>query len=75
MKLTKEDKAKLLALAHSEGWLLIEGLIRESITSITRRLQVEHFDDLSDIARLQGEITGMERVLSYVNNRLDKERG
>lgn len=75
MKLTKEDKAKLSALAHNDGWLLIEGLIRESITSITRRLQVERFDDLSDIARLQGEITGMERVLSYVNNRLDKERG
>lgn len=75
MKLTKEDKAKLSALAYNDGWLLIEGLIRESITSITRRLQVERFDDLSDIARLQGEITGMERVLSYVNNRLDKERG
>jgi hypothetical protein len=65
----------LSALAHSEGWLLIEGLTREALTSITRRLQVERFDDLSDIARLQGEITGMERVLSYVNNRLDKERG
>lgn len=75
MKLTKEDKRKLSALAHSEGWLLIEGLTREALTSITRRLQVERFDDLSDIARLQGEITGMERVLSYVNNRLDKERG
>ena len=75
MKLTKEDKRKLSALAHSEGWLLIEGLTRESLTSITRRLQVERFDDLSDIARLQGEITGMERVLNYVNNRLDKERG
>ena len=75
MKLTKEDKAKLSALAHSEGWLLIEGLTREALASITRRLQVERFDDLSDIARLQGEITGMERVLSYVNNRLDKERG
>lgn len=75
MKLTKEDKAKLSALAHSEGWLLIEGLARESLASITRRLQVERFDDLSDIARLQGEITGMERVLNYVNNRLDKERG
>ena len=75
MKLTKEDKAKLSALAYSEGWLLIEGLTREALTSITRRLQVERFDDLSDIARLQGEITGMERVLSYVNNRLDKERG
>jgi hypothetical protein len=75
VKLTKEDKAKLSALSHSEGWLLIEGLTREALTSITRRLQVERFDDLSDIARLQGEITGMERVLSYVNNRLDKERG
>lgn len=48
MKLTKEDKAKLSALAHSEGWLLIEGLTREALTSITRRLQVERFDDLSD---------------------------
>jgi hypothetical protein len=75
VKLTKEDKRKLSALAHSEGWLLIEGLAREALTSITNRLQVERFKDLSEIARLQGEITGMERVLNYVNNRLDKERG
>ncbi len=76
MKLTDKEKQAVAALAESEGWRIIEGLLNEVLASHVRRLQVERFTDLAEIARLQGEITGMTRVLDFVNNRQDqKERG
>ena len=76
MKLTEKEKQAVAALAESEGWRIIEGLLNEVLASHVRRLQVERFTDLAEIARLQGEITGMTRVLDFVNNRQDqKERG
>ncbi len=73
MKLSDKEKAAVSALAESEGWRIIEGLAAEVLASHTRRLQVEEFQSLADIARLQGEITGMTRVLELVNNRAGKK--
>lgn len=75
MKLTEKEKQAVSALAESEGWRVIEGLLTEALASNTRRLQVDRFENLAEVARLQGEITGMTRVLDFVNNRAGaKER-
>lgn len=69
MKLTDKQKAAVSALGESEGWRIIEGFVNEVLASHSRRLQVEEFQTLADVARLQGEITGMSRVLDLVKNR------
>ncbi len=75
MKLTTSDIESVAALALSEGWRVLVGFINESLTSNTRRLTDEHFADLAEVCRLQGEITALRKVLSFVNNRTGETKG
>lgn len=63
------------ALKEDERWKTLAEHLEDIIQSKTRRLTGETFTDLSEVARLQGEITGIQSVISAVNNRWKKIRG
>jgi hypothetical protein len=70
---------RIASLAAEEGWQTLARYADGLVQTRLKRLADEKFEDLSDVARLQGEITGIQKVIETVNNRKkriqDKSRG
>ncbi len=64
----KEREARqVVDVLGTQGMQNMLRVIREKIDSKASQITATKFQDLSEVARLQGEIGGLRQVLSYVD--------
>lgn len=69
----KEREARqVVDVLGTQGFQNVLEKIRDKIDAKTKRITSTEFKELSEVARLQGEISGLREVLSYVD--AQKER-
>lgn len=59
-------------LLTSEGWKLFKQQADTLIRGAHERLKTNKFESLADVARLQGEIAVIERLMAYPQSVLEK---
>ncbi|MEW6045004.1 MAG: hypothetical protein AB1609_00745 [Bacillota bacterium] len=60
----------LEALTRTPGWLLVDQHIQGQVEARLRELERTKFDDLAQVARIQGEIAGLRAINTYLQDRL-----
>ncbi len=63
------DGESFHVMAQTVGWKLVEKYIQDQIVSKQKELQTTEFTDLSQVARIQGEITGLKKIPIYLQDR------
>lgn len=56
-------------LSESRGWAFVEEFIKQKRQAIVRELTDTEFDDLSEVAKLQGQVQTCNVILNFVNTR------
>jgi hypothetical protein len=60
---------ELQNMARTAGWALMEQYLQDQIKARAKELENKEFTDLSQVARLQGEIQGLKRPLTFLQDR------
>ncbi len=69
---TEQKDSIILETVRTDGWGLISEMAQARINGIKQQLETSQFNDLKEISFLQGELKGLQTVLNYGNNRLEK---
>lgn len=69
---TFADMEDIAGLAFNKGYQALTEAINKKIASAAMRLTRDNCSDMREIALLQGEIRGLQSVISYVNTRVEK---
>ena len=72
-KLTDKDRA-ILEMSETVGWDYVEEELKNRLESRKATLCKHHFEDLSEVNRLQAEITTTEAVLGMITSRREKAK-
>ena len=65
---------KVYGMTQHEGWTIVLNFIKKQVEICKQRLADENFADLQQVSKIQGEILGYKRILSFVNNRCEKTK-
>ncbi|MFA5383988.1 MAG: hypothetical protein WC364_04890 [Eubacteriales bacterium] len=60
---------ELLLMSRSAGWELLERHIQDQIRARQKELEDTDFTNLSQVAKLQGEIRGLKKPLNFLQHR------
>lgn len=72
----KEIEARqVYETVHTEGWENIYQFIKNNLDIRENRITTTEFTDLTKVARLQGEITGLRKILDYVEAQVKRVEG
>lgn len=56
----------LLDMLQSPGWKVVDEYIRRRTETLVNRLRHEKFQDLSEVARVQGECDAYRNLYGYI---------
>lgn len=68
------EAEKVYRMTQHEGWTIVLNYIEKQIETCKQRLTDENFADLQQVSKIQGEILGYRRIISFVNNRCEKTK-
>lgn len=65
---------ELQNLARTAGWELVNQYIQDQVAARQKRLESEEFDNLAQVAKLQGELKGLRAITIFLQDRLRRYR-
>lgn len=73
MRAVSKDQARqVVEMASQPGWAILVEVIQKDIDTLQTRLEQTKFDNLSEVACLQGQITTLREVINYPARRAEQ---
>lgn len=69
---SREFARQVVEMASHPGWAIIVDVINKDILTLQTRLEQTKFDNLSEVAYLQGQITAFREVINYPARRAEQ---
>lgn len=73
MRAVSKDQARqVVEMASQPGWAILVEVIQKDIDTLQTLLEQNRFDELSEVAYLQGQITAFREVINYPARRAEQ---
>lgn len=69
---SKDQARQVVEMASQPGWAILVEVIQKDIDTLQTLLEQNRFDELSEVAYLQGQITAFREVINYPARRAEQ---